>query len=171
MTVAAAIGQPVETQPTSIGTDSDRLVGTLVHRLLQRLAMAEQLDDAMLRASIDRLLRPEERSAVGDPGGLFEQVMAAYRALCGRPDVRDVYLAGTAIHEVPFTLVDDGRFVRGTIDCLVCAGDRVTVFEFKTGRPRVEHDRQIAFYRRAAQAVFPDAIVDARVIYACPAEA
>ena len=170
MTVAAAIGQPVGTQPTVIGTDSDRLVGTLVHRLLQRLAMAEQLDDAMLRASIDRLLRPEERSEVGDREGLFQQVMAAYRALCARPDVRDVYLTGTAIHEVPFTLVDDGRFVRGTIDCLVCAGDRVTVLEFKTGRPRVEHDRQIAFYRRAAQAVFPDAIVDARAIYACPAD-
>ena len=97
--------------------------------------------------------------------------MAAYRALCRRPDVREVYLAGTAIHEVPFTLVDDGRFVRGTIDCLVCAGDRVTVLEFKTGRLRVEHERQIDFYRRAAQAVFPNAVVDARVIYSYAAEA
>jgi ATP-dependent exoDNAse (exonuclease V) beta subunit len=172
MTVSAAVGdERVETQATFIGTDSDRLTGTLVHRLLQQFAMAEQLDDAILSASIDRLLRPDERSNVGDPGKLFEQVMAAYRALCRRPDVREAYLAGTAIHEVPFTLVDEGRIVRGTIDCLVCAGDRITVLEFKTGHVRVEHGRQIDFYRRAAQAVFPDAVVDARVIYACPAEA
>jgi ATP-dependent helicase/nuclease subunit A len=172
ITVAAAVGgQPVEAHAAFVGTDSDRLTGTLVHRLLQRHAIADTLDDAILRASIDRLLRPDERLDLGDRDRLFEQVMTAYRALCRRPDVRDTYLVGDAVHEVPFTLVDEGRIVRGTIDCLVCTGDRVTVLEFKTGRRRLEHDAQADFYRRAAQAVFPDAVVDARVIYACPADA
>jgi ATP-dependent exoDNAse (exonuclease V) beta subunit len=71
------------------------------------------------------------------------------------------------MHEVPFTLCDDGRIVRGTIDCLVrSADDRVTVLEFKTGRRRPEHDAQAEFYRKAAQAVFPGAVVEARLIYA-----
>ena len=35
--------------------------------------------------------------------------------------------------------VDGNRIVRGTIDCLVRSGDRVTVLEFKTGRSRAAH--------------------------------
>ena len=66
--------------------------------------------------------------------------------------------------------MDNGRFVRGTIDCVVRAGDRVTVLEFKTGLRRAGHDAQTELYRKAAQTVFPDAVVDAQVIYAFPAE-
>jgi ATP-dependent exoDNAse (exonuclease V) beta subunit len=167
MTVAAAVSdEQAELRGRAAGFDSDRLVGTLVHRLLQRLGMVDTPDDAELLAAIDRLVRPEERSDVGEPGTLAAPVIAAYRALCRRPDVRAIYTAGHAIHEVPFTLVDGGRIVRGTIDCLVRSGDRVTVLEFKTGRGRAEHDAQAEFYRKAAHAVFPDAVVDARVVYA-----
>jgi hypothetical protein len=41
----------------------------------------------------------------------------------------------------------------------------VTVLEFKTGRPRPEHQAQAELYRRAAAALFPEAAVDARVVY------
>ena len=185
MTVAAAVAgrqrvsrqrvsQGVEPRTLTAGPDigHGRLAGTLVHRLIQRHGITtEALDDATLRASIDRLVRPDERPEAGDPVALVSQVTAAYRALCQRPEVREIYLAGDPVHEVPFTFVDGGHLVRGTIDCLVLAGDRVTVLEFKTGGRRVEHDAQSEYYRRAAQAVFPDAVVDARVIYASPAEA
>jgi ATP-dependent exoDNAse (exonuclease V) beta subunit len=164
-------GQPLETDALPGATRSDRLTGTLVHRLLQRLGMTGEPDDTVLVASIDALLRPDERLDLRDSGRLFERVTTAYRALCRRSDVRQAYVAGNAIHEVPFTLADNGRIVRGTIDCLVCDGARVLVLEFKTGGRRAEHDVQAEFYRRAAQAVFPDAIVEAQVIYACPADA
>jgi ATP-dependent helicase/nuclease subunit A len=67
---------------------------------------------------------------------------------------------------VPFSLLADGAVVRGCMDCLVVSGDRVTVLEFKTGRPRPEHAAQVEIYRKAAQAMFPRAVVEARVVYA-----
>lgn len=55
---------------------------------------------------------------------------------------------------------------RGTIDCLVRDTDgRITVLEFKTGRPRAEHARQLDVYVTAARAMFPEAAVDGRVVY------
>jgi len=79
--------------------------------------------------------------------------------------VRALYRSGDALHEVPFTFRNDERIVRGTIDCLIHAGDRVTILEFKTGRRRAVHDEQVALYRRAAAALFPGVAIDARVIY------
>jgi ATP-dependent exoDNAse (exonuclease V) beta subunit len=167
LTVGAAVGEEsVPARPTGPGSDSDRLAGTLVHRLLQRLGVTDASDDEALRQVIDRLVRPDERSDIDDREDLLVRVIAAYRAVCLRTDVRDIYLSGAAMHEVPFTFVDDSRIVHGTMDCLVCAGDRVTVLEFKTGRSRAAHEAQAEFYRRAALAVFPGAVVDARIIYA-----
>jgi ATP-dependent helicase/nuclease subunit A len=167
MTVGDAVSdEPAGSRELRAGTGSDRLVGTLVHRLLQRVGIAESHDDPALLPLIVRLLRPEERSDIDDLEALCTDVVAAYRALCRRPDVRDLYVSGDAIHEVPFTMVDGHRIVRGTIDCIVSYGDRVTVLEFKTGRSRAEHDAQVDFYRKAAQAVFPDTVVDARIVYA-----
>ena len=44
--------------------------------------------------------------------------------------------------------------------------DRMTLLEFKTGRPRSEHQTQLDLYRRAAERIFPDAVIDARLVYA-----
>jgi ATP-dependent helicase/nuclease subunit A len=167
LTVGAAVSaEPADSRAIGAGTDSGRLVGTLVHRLLQRVGIADTYDDPALLQLIDRRVRPEERSDIDDFDTLCADVVAGYRALCRRPDVREIYVSGEAIHEVPFTMVDGHRIVRGTIDCIVRCGDRVTVLEFKTGRSRAEHDAQVDFYRKAARAVFPDTVVDARIVYA-----
>ena len=56
--------------------------------------------------------------------------------------------------------------VRGTIDCLRRWVDgRLTVFELKTGRVQPDHERQLSLYVDAARALFPDAVVDGRLIY------
>jgi len=57
------------------------------------------------------------------------------------------------------------KVVRGTIDCLIAAADRVTVLEFKTGKPRPQHQAQADVYRAAAQAIFPGFTVESRLVY------
>jgi ATP-dependent exoDNAse (exonuclease V) beta subunit len=86
--------------------------------------------------------------------------------LSSRADVLELYRSGEAFHEVPFTLATADGIVRGTIDCVIRSGDgRVTILEFKTGRPRPKHAAQTALYKRAAEHIFSGAIVDARLVY------
>ena len=165
--IAAAIASAGEYGPLRrAGQESDRLVGTLVHRLLQRFGLAEA-SVPPVREVAARLIRQEEIDESGDVGALVEAAVSTYTAICARDDMRALYVSGRKLHEVPFTMVVDGRFLRGTVDCLVqTASDRFTVLEFKTGKERSEHRAQIDLYQRAMQLVFPDCKVDAQLIYA-----
>jgi RecB family exonuclease len=115
------------------------------------------------------LLRPEEIGEVNTERPATEVVhaaVAAYRAICGRPDIRALYASGQRWHEVPFTMRIDDAPLRGTIDCLVqTAAGRISVLEFKTGRPRPEHALQLDVYRRAAERLFPGAVIEGHLIY------
>jgi ATP-dependent exoDNAse (exonuclease V) beta subunit len=149
------------------GRESDRVVGTLVHRLLQREGLTSGGDDARLRRIAWAILGSRSFPQVDDPARLVDQAVTAFRALLVRPDIQTIYRAGEAFHEVPFSVAAGGDFVRGTIDCLVRAPDnRVTVLEFKTGRKRVDHQAQVDIYRQAAQALFPEDMVEAVLVYA-----
>jgi len=142
---------------------SDQLIGTLVHRLLQRFGFETSTVDP---AAVRGMLRAEEMAG-DDPAAYLERALAAYQALCAQLDVRALYHSGERLHEVPFTMHEGGRFLRGSIDCLVrTAPDRLTVLEFKTGRPRDEHRAQVELYREAASRLFPGCTVDARLVYA-----
>ena len=168
LSIGAAIGVGDETgaEPRE-GRDSDRLVGTLVHRLLQRLGLGEAPAVDVIREVASRLIRPDEIDESADVDALLDAAAATYAAMCGREDVRRVYMSGERRHEVPFTMALDGRRLRGTVDCLVqTAPDRFTVLEFKTGRERPEHRAQVELYQRAMQVVFPGCAVDARLVYA-----
>ncbi|HET9359880.1 MAG TPA: PD-(D/E)XK nuclease family protein, partial [Vicinamibacterales bacterium] len=100
-----------------------------------------------------------------DLASLAAEAIARFRALSAQRDLRETYLSGQPFHEVPFVLTVGDRIVRGAIDCLVAAPDRVTVLEFKTGRPRDGDRAQTELYRLAAQALFPDALVETRLVY------
>ena len=148
------------------GASSDRLVGILVHRLLQRQGLASDVSDAWIADRLASLLRQDEMAGVVDRGSLVARAASAYRAFSEHADLRRLYSSGTPFHEVPFSLAIDGQIVRGSIDCLVHEDDgRVTVLEFKTGGRRVEHQSQSDLYRLAAQALFPDAEVATHLIY------
>jgi ATP-dependent helicase/nuclease subunit A len=151
-------------------TASSRLVGTLVHRLLQHLGFTPQEDVLLAREMVLRMLRPEEMavaSADRSTTELADEVLAAYRAICSRSEIRAIYLAGDRLHEVPFTMRLDGVVLRGTIDCVIRdAAGGITLLEFKTGRPRDEHWVQLELYRTAAARLFPGAPIDARLVYA-----
>jgi ATP-dependent helicase/nuclease subunit A len=146
------------------------ILGTMVHRLLQRFGIRDDIDASQLRAEVWRLVQPEEVTDIRDRIAFENDVICGYGALLRRPDVRHVYLSGTALHEVPFTMRLEGAIVRGTIDCLIrSTSGRVTVLEFKTGRPHPEHERQANLYRSAAEALFPRAEVETRVVYVAEA--
>jgi ATP-dependent helicase/nuclease subunit A len=166
--IASAIESDTEHGPRRReGRESDRLVGTLVHRLLQRFGLAAPPVPKAVREAATRLVRHEEIDESGDVDALVEAALSAYTAICGRDDLRALYMSGKKLHEVPFTMAVDGRLLRGTVDCLVqTASDRFTVLEFKTGRERPEHRAQMELYRRAMQQVFPGCNVDAQLIYA-----
>jgi RecB family exonuclease len=162
--VAAIAGAGSASQALQHGRSSDRLVGTLVHRLLDRLGFGAA--PVAARDIAPQLLRREEAAEGGDQQALLDEALAAYEALSRSDDVRALYASGDALHEVPFTMLVDGIWLRGTIDCLVrdTAG-AVTVLEFKTGRPRPEHAAQVELYRQAAAQMFPGTAVAARVVY------
>jgi ATP-dependent exoDNAse (exonuclease V) beta subunit len=149
---------------------SGRLVGTVVHRLLQRLGFVPRGGTLVTRETVFRMLRPEEVAAVSAERTVVEladDVLQAYGALCSRPEIQAIYLSGDRFHEVPFTMSLDGVVLRGTIDCVIRdATGRVTLLEFKTGRPRDEHSVQLDLYRKAAERLFPGAPIDARLVYA-----
>ena len=156
------------------GVDADRLRGRLVHRLLERIGLTEAWEGSALPDVAAGLIRSDERAGEIDLSGVIAHACAVYRTLSKRADLREIFRDGQASYEVPFCLVIDGSPVRGTIDCLIWttapdspsdAQARVTVLEFKTGPPRAGHREQAALYRRAAEALFPGARVEAQLVY------
>jgi ATP-dependent helicase/nuclease subunit A len=157
---------------------SARFVGTLVHRLLQRIGIRDQgsgirdqgsgiREARSIRDIAVRLVRAEEVDDVEDLSQTVEAAVEAYEVLCARDDVRALYRTGRALHEVPFTMSIEGRMVRGTFDCVVeTAPGAFTLLEFKTGRERLEDRQQVDLYLQALRYLFPSASIEARVVYA-----
>jgi ATP-dependent helicase/nuclease subunit A len=144
------------------------IVGTLVHRLLQRALQAEPHQD--IAASAGALLRPDERAAVEDNESVVHEAVTIWESLRSREDVTALFKGGTVMSEVPFSLragsEKGDEIIRGTIDTIVQApnGD-LSVLEFKTGSPRPGDEAQLDLYVRAVRAMFPHAKVEGRVIY------
>jgi hypothetical protein len=153
------------TQRRADGDRFGRWVGILVHRLLQREEFIAEQSDDMLRETARGMLDSAVLAELGDPAAIIEGAVTSFRQISSRADVRGLYRTGRPYHELPFAMAIDGRIVRGTIDCLVASSDTVTVLEFKTGRPRPEHQAQAEVYRAAAQALFPAAAVESRLVY------
>jgi hypothetical protein len=167
--VRASVASVVEASGTTVirgsAPASDRLVGTIVHRLLQRVGFTD-LTSLDIREAASRVVRQHDIDESDDVDAILDAAVAAYAAICARPDVRVLYAAGRPIHEVPFTMKIDGQVVRGTVDCLVeTAPGRFTLLEFKTGQPRPEHEAQVNVYLQAMKGTFPGAAIDAKLVY------
>ncbi len=142
----------------------DLIVGTLVHRLFQSAVPLDDVATVAERAAA--LLAPEERAQLDEERPILDEAVALYGALASRADVVQALGSGTCEYEVPFVLSVPGAVVRGTIDCVVQRPDgSVLVVEFKTGRAKPEHQRQLEIYLAAARAMFPGAAVEGRVVY------
>jgi ATP-dependent exoDNAse (exonuclease V) beta subunit len=170
-TLAAGLAPPAA-RPLgrSSGTASDRLLGTLVHRLFQRRVNPASTE-ADVRALVPRLIRAEEGELVGtdDVSAAAANAAALYLAFRRRPDVAGLLEAGRADYEVPFSFRPPGRpgeLIRGVVDCVVEAADgTITVVEFKTGGPRPEHEVQAGLYAEALRAAWPGRTVAVKILY------
>lgn len=145
----------------------DVIVGRLVHRLLA--LTHRQLDDVALAAAVRSLAGTDEREALDE--AMVADVLRLRRAVLADAELHDWLTRADTRFEVPVTLRVTGegdgmRLVRGTIDALVTLPDRVVVVEFKTGARRAWHPRQVALYVEAALALWPDRLVDGRLVYA-----
>jgi ATP-dependent helicase/nuclease subunit A len=78
-----------------------------------------------------------------------------------------------SLAEVPLSAVVDGTVVAGIVDRLLVTADAVTVIDYKTGRHVPEsaaavqpaYLRQMAAYRGALAAIFPERRIDAALLY------
>jgi ATP-dependent exoDNAse (exonuclease V) beta subunit len=170
------------TEDPQFGAPGDSLVGTLVHRLFQFMdepPAAANDERALERAR--ELLGHEERATLVDADATLLTAVEVWRRMRERPEVTTLLTSGRRLYEVPFSMrlppapgaekdPTPGPAIvvlRGTIDCLVVRPDgSVVVVEFKTGRPRKSHDRQLETYLDAARALFPAAEVSGQLIYA-----
>jgi ATP-dependent helicase/nuclease subunit A len=147
----------------------DRLAGTLVHRMLQR-RLDPGADPAQLNLDAARLLTVTERVDLVDETPTVARAIRLFRAAWDDLDLAALLTRGTPRFEVPFSWFDPdqpGVCLRGAVDCLVERPDGgIVVLEFKTGRPRPEHEAQLGLYVRAMTAVFPGVDVSGRVFYA-----
>jgi ATP-dependent helicase/nuclease subunit A len=147
------------------GAQSDLLVGRLVHRLLQRFGVTADVDEGALAAAVSEILRREHTETAFDPA-FIRDVIPRFRALRENAELKAHYKTGAIFHEVPFSFSAGGQIIRGAIDCLIRQDDgAIRIIEFKTGRRRAEHQRQAEIYRRAAEAIFADAVVAVDVVY------
>ena len=163
--VATAASPAAVSATAPAGAASSRIVGRLVHRLLQRFGVAD-IDDRSLLASAADLLHREERAEIPPDSDLLQDVVARFQAIRRHPRFASTHEAGEAYYEVPFTLVENGEIVRGAIDCVIRRADgSIHVLEFKTGRPRDEHAGQADVYRRAVASAFPGSRVVVDVLY------
>jgi ATP-dependent helicase/nuclease subunit A len=163
--VAALLAPALEEMPRG-GSDSDRLAGTLVHRLIERAGLDTVVDAAWILGQLPSLLRPAELVDIHQPPAVAARAASLYTAVCAMPEVRAACARGERLHEVPFSMATADGVLRGTIDCLIHASDgSVIVLEFKTGRPRPEHRMQVDLYVSAAAGLFPGARVESLLVY------
>jgi ATP-dependent helicase/nuclease subunit A len=133
-----------------------RLVGRLVHRLFARFPPGAAAAPEAVRAAADGLVSDDERATVAELDAAIARAVALHARLSARADVVALFAEGTAAFEVPLSLREDGRVLRGTIDCLVRRPDgSLLVIEVKTGPPRPEHVRQLETYLAAIRGLGP----------------
>ena len=146
-----------------------RIVGSLVHRLLERQPV-DPSRTVMLDLAAS-LLRADERVQQTELPSLVNAAVDRYLALVARPDISALLSSGRRWHEVPVTIVSDGLRTRGSIDTLVLLDPLegsvpgAIVLEFKTGARAPWHQRQLDQYVTAAKALLPGANVEGILVY------
>ncbi len=146
--------------PGETGIDGEAALrrGTAIHLLLERLPDLPRAEWDMRGTAL--------LSAASDLHGLDPgPLLAEARAVLEDSALAHVFAAGT-LAEVPFALpaTAERPAIFGTMDRVIVAPDRITVVDYKSNailpaRPQETPEgilRQMAAYRMAAQAIWPD---------------
>ncbi|HET9369734.1 MAG TPA: UvrD-helicase domain-containing protein [Vicinamibacterales bacterium] len=153
---------------TTAADASQRLVGTLVHRLFQR-DMGDAIATEAIAALAGELLRDEELVDVIDVDGLCRRAASTYERLRNRADLREVLSSGQCFYEVGFSWRPDPgspRIVRGIVDCVVLhTAGGATIVEIKTGTPRPDHQSQAEAYAAAVGCVLKIPNISVKIVY------
>ena len=151
------------------GSPSDRLLGIVIHRMFHHagttgaassFATEEEASSLSLR-----VLREEELLSLEEPEAFAAAAARVWLRAVARADVTEALSGRARLYEVPFSMTDATRIVRGTIDCVVQKDDCLLVVEMKTGRQRSSHQRQLDVYVRAARHLFTAQPVFGRLLY------
>jgi RecB family exonuclease len=151
------------------GDRSERLLGTVVHRLFQR-SLSPSLDRDAITRIVPTLVRPAEMVDVADRLAFAERAAELFTRVREREDIAALLVGGRCLYEVPFTFASPERpdsLIRGAVDCVVIHPDGgATILEFKTGIPRPEHQDQLAFYSAALRSVLGIGEIGLKIVYA-----
>ncbi len=169
--VSEWLARSEEPHPNGEGRRRNVTAGILVHRLFQWCTDAGRADEPADLERARALLSASERASIDQVDDLVADAVSAWRRLRSRKDVVNLLAGNRLVHEVPFSMSirRNGECVvlRGVIDCLVQKNDgSILVVEFKTGRPRPSHQRQLDLYVDAAMTIYPGARIDGRLVYA-----
>ena len=167
-TVTAVSSVPADPEKSSVSQASSRVLGRVVHQLLQRF-FETHLAVAELEARARRILRLELPLGFGldrsETELLVGRAADLYARIRSHPDIQALR-GQECLFEVPFAYYDSSTLLSGTIDCLARASDgSVTALEFKTGAPHPRHEQQLSRYVAAARALMPETPVKGRLIY------
>ena len=154
-------------EQTTAAVSREAAIGILVHRLIRasrRLAAAAGPEEQASLAAA--LLRRQEVPTFETTAGIVCAALEIYRRLRDQPGVAPLLNPRQGFYEVPFSLMDGGMVVRGAIDCLVRLDNgTMVVLELKTGAAQPAHQIQLDLYVRAARSMFPDCVVEGRLVY------
>ena len=156
-------------QAETMNGSSARLVGSLVHRALQRrvgLSGLASMTVHELQSAIDAIVEDEERQFADEVDRAVRQATMVLQRILATLNLRQLLSESAVAHELAFsTRIHGGAVVRGRLDCLVQHPDgRVVVLEFKTGEQTAKHAEQLSLYVKATQAAYGAASVEGQVI-------
>ena len=140
--------------------------GILIHQLLERLPGVEP---GHRKSAALRWL--EHSGGVADAAerhGLAELV----GTILGHPRFAPLFGPGSLAEAPIAATLADGRVVAGTVDRLLVEDERISVVDYKTGRPPAadeqipaSHRAQMAAYAEALQVIFPGRTIRSALLY------
>lgn len=148
--------------PPSSAMQAAAARGKILHALFERVT-----DEGSLAAAARWL-----DMTVRDPAIDKQQILQAVAAVVHNPDWAG-FFQPPAQAEVPLAALVGETVITGRIDRLIVEPERVRLVDFKTGRsvPADESGvitpylRQMAHYVAALEAIFPDRVVEASLLY------
>lgn len=148
--------------PPSSAMQAAATRGKILHALFERVT-----DEGSLAAAARWL-----DMTVRDPAIDKQQILQAVAAVVHNPDWAG-FFQPPAQAEVPLAALVGETVITGRIDRLIVEPERVRLVDFKTGRsvPADESGvitpylRQMAHYVAALEAIFPDRVVEASLLY------